>query len=108
MKLDGLSLRLRLYDFACRMEDKFRARDDRHPGEASVTHPDYDWAGESLLDLESHLVDEVGEYFGLDKTTRYAMWEGIRKSRIGRHPDECVDIANLAFLIDNVAVAKRA
>jgi len=106
--LSGPDLSTRLLAFAYRMEQKFQAREIKHPGEQSVTHADFDWSGQELEPLEQHMFDEFCEYFGVAKMYREAVWIFLNKFRTGSHSGECVDIANLAFVIDQVADAQRA
>jgi len=77
-------LDLLLAEFGRAMRAKFVARELKHPGATSVTHPDFDW--ENGLDAEAitrHLLEEVIE------------WTAAR----GRErAQEAVDVANLAFL----------
>lgn len=77
----------RLLEFAALMKAKFIAREGKHPGKASVTHPDFDWVGEDLHGIEEHFMEEVDEWF--------------RKKHALRHTEaaaEDIDIANMAFV----------
>lgn len=96
-----------LDDFKAHMLAKFIARETKHPGQSSVTSPDFDWKGEDLASIDLHLICEVGEFFGLDKHEQADLILFIIERRKPADKNEAIDIANMAFLSRQIRRARE-
>lgn len=90
------TLQDRVYAFADEMILKFYRRAEKHPGESSVTDPNYDWSKTNLEDIERHALYEFLERFPqyLDR------FPEVDKAQITIDDPKIEDIdgANLHFL----------
>jgi len=85
-----------LDDWQVVLLSKFIARMVKHPGEQSVTHPDYDWSSPSeLIRIEQHLLSEFFERF--PQVARDLNLD-VSKLTLDSPEKEDVDIGNLSFL----------